>query len=327
MRNIIWYLSTAAGAAVLGFMGCTVEQTTPPAGATAASSGASSSKSVSVGVSGVSGVGGSAGVDCSMETLPAPPDCDACAHTNCCTEISDCAGDDVCSSCVGTLTGDCFTDAPFIALESCVTQDCPAECTPPNQCNPITNEGCGTTGDACDVGVFLGLPYFTCFVPPNDAVVCGACNDNNPNGPFCSGGSTCFENEATCSRYCCDDGDCGTGTCDMSQFQGLGVGTCITGSAASATPKSACDAPATSPSKGSCVTFTPVTGAGGGGGAQGVGGSGAGGSGGSKAGPGGGGEGGSGGSKLGTGGSSGKGGAGGTGSGGSKAGTGGKGGA
>ena len=56
-----------------------------------------------------------------------------------------------------------------------------------------------------------------------------------------------------CTRYCCDDGDCGGGgaKCDkMNQTDGVGV--CLGGTDAGVDP--ACSAPATAPSNGSCYT-------------------------------------------------------------------------
>ena len=63
---------------------------------------------------------------------------------------------------------------------------------------------------------------FVCFDPPNTEDLCAACN--NMNGPFCLPGNTCANN--VCARYCCDDSECGSGTCDKSFFGGVGLGVC-----------------------------------------------------------------------------------------------------
>jgi hypothetical protein len=114
-------------------------------------------------------------------------------------------------------------------------------------CNPVTNAPC-TTGQACDAS---NQGTFECFDPPNDAKLCGACD--NSAGPFCGGGMGCAQKK--CAKYCCDDGDCGTGgKCTKSDqngpfWPGVDVGICL-----DANMMSACMAPAMSPSMGKCVT-------------------------------------------------------------------------
>ncbi len=114
-------------------------------------------------------------------------------------------------------------------------------------CNPVTNAPCAT-GEACDAS---NMGTFECFPPPNDGKLCGACD--NSKGPFCGGGLGCAQKK--CAKYCCDDGDCGTGgKCTKSDangpfWPGVNVGICL-----DATMAAACMAPAMSPSKGSCVT-------------------------------------------------------------------------
>lgn len=122
------------------------------------------------------------------------------------------------------------------------------------ECNPITNEPCNTAaGEACDIsnsmdGAFLG---FVCYPAPNEKALCEACDGGN--GPWCQGTMTCAGSK--CARFCCDDGDCGTGTCVKDDgmggeaFPGLGaIGLCL-----DAMQAPACDAPAAAPSNGSCV--------------------------------------------------------------------------
>ena len=58
-----------------------------------------------------------------------------------------------------------------------------------------------------------GQGGYICFSGPNDAGLCEPCDsESNP----CAGGSACVTGE--CVRYCCEDGDCGTGTCDTTTY-------------------------------------------------------------------------------------------------------------
>lgn len=115
-------------------------------------------------------------------------------------------------------------------------------------CNPVTNEPCAA-GEACDAS---NNDTFQCFPPPNDANVCGMCD--NMNGPFCKGGHGCAAKNG-CAKYCCDDGDCGTGTCvktngeNQPLWPGVDVGVCL-----DAMGNAACDAPGVPPSNGACIT-------------------------------------------------------------------------
>lgn len=111
------------------------------------------------------------------------------------------------------------------------------------ECNPVTNDGCDSAaGEACDATA----DGFVCFPAPNDVALCGECS--NSAGPFCEAGSTCVGAEGTqCVKYCCDDGDCGSGVCDTGG--GL-VGVCVV---AAGGTEPACDAPAVAPSNGSCL--------------------------------------------------------------------------
>jgi hypothetical protein len=111
--------------------------------------------------------------------------------------------------------------------------------------------GCTGMGEACDLN---SSGVFACFPPPNDAAMCAACS--NANGPFCAPGFHCNEdaNGGKCAHYCCTDGDCGTGTCDMTSLMlPNGVGICLgkaTGDAGASL--ASCDSPTTPPSGGSC---------------------------------------------------------------------------
>ena len=115
-------------------------------------------------------------------------------------------------------------------------------------CNPVTNTGCAT-GEACDAEK---AGTFECFAPPNDTPVCKPCD--NMAGPFCQGGYACGAANG-CAKYCCDDGDCGSGTCMKTNangdalWPGVSVGLCLDGAG-----NAACDVPAVAPSMGACIT-------------------------------------------------------------------------
>ncbi|MEO7329399.1 MAG: hypothetical protein ABI193_12520 [Minicystis sp.] len=195
------------------------------------------------------GVGGGA-MDCTG--LSNGSDCGLCVEEKACPEFFACTNDTDCNDCLmGAGTG-CDMNDLLTALNDAITANCDMECTAKSACNPVTNEGCTGAGEACDLN---GSGVFVCFGPPNDALVCAACS--NQNGPFCAPGMHCNEdaNGGQCTHYCCNDGDCGTGTCDMASLMlPNGVGVCVGMGDAGATLAS-CDAPAVSPSMGTC--FTP----------------------------------------------------------------------
>ncbi len=132
-------------------------------------------------------------------------------------------------------------------------------------CNPVTNAGCNS-GKACDVhfdmvsGKYLG---FGCFPPGvGDGVKpCDACEPHQ--NKYCAVGMTCdslfFPKVGKCTHYCCNNLDCGGGGfCGKTTDKGdlfpdaPGLGLCVDNTAMAAT----CNSPATSPSKGTCVTVT-----------------------------------------------------------------------
>jgi hypothetical protein len=159
---------------------------------------------------------------------------------------------------------------------------------PAISCNPVTNAGCtmavglggagGSEPQACDYTQDMNtgaINGFTCYFPPNDAKLCDACDPTEASPPYCTGGTTCYPTNASgttgqCAKYCCSDADCGSGTCMTTGSMGAlfppatMLGLCVagtsdggTGGAASdggASGPFACDAPAVSPSNGSCVT-------------------------------------------------------------------------
>lgn len=69
-------------------------------------------------------------------------------------------------------------------------------------CDPLIPDSCGA-GSACDIGGG-GLQ---CYAPPNPQMLGQACSDSNT----CQHGLTCVND--VCREYCCDNGDCSSGTC------------------------------------------------------------------------------------------------------------------
>jgi hypothetical protein len=117
---------------------------------------------------------------------------------------------------------------------------------------------------------------YQCFSPPpaNSVAVCGSC-DNMATS--CAPGETCFSTSQTsghCARYCCTNADCGTGVCDLTlTIAPNGGGLCTAGPTDAGTADAAAtDAaapafqctgiPATPPSTGTCITWSPATDAG-----------------------------------------------------------------
>jgi hypothetical protein len=177
-------------------------------------------------------------------------DFEACACGTC---ISDC-GSTVCQGttpnqpCIDCLAMSC--DAEQQACEA----DLPA---PFIQCNPVTAEPCNLN-ERCDIVTLAGQPIgFQCFIAENNAATCDECLYMFGSQSYCEAGNTCVDaagqltNGGTCGRYCCDDGDCGTGTCQKGQFSAApDLGICV------GMMGPACDAPVEAPSMGSCVTIT-----------------------------------------------------------------------
>ena len=120
---------------------------------------------------------------------------------------------------------ECAAPAGPAATGACVTEGGAIAC------NPVTNSPCDTAGgEACDDNG----SGFQCFPPPNDVALCGACSA--ASGPWCMAGSTCVGNTGTqCAKYCCDDTDCGPGTCFKNDGTNdvfpaaVGLGVCVEG--------------------------------------------------------------------------------------------------
>lgn len=194
--------------------------------------------------------------------------CDTCAQASCCQEASDCKANGTCYNvCLGgywPLDKSCTTEAVKQVtdkLTTCLATSCSPGCDPIDNCDPILATGCGPS-TSCE----LFVPgVFGCLAPlgPGLAKVCETCNLFLD--PICGPGMHCFPvapGTSQCARYCCDDADCGTGKCVVDQTVAFGapllhktkVGICLTADGASP----ACDAPAISPSKGSCSAATPT---------------------------------------------------------------------
>lgn len=197
-------------------------------------------------------------------------ECGVCVDTQCCSELDSCFADVGCLECaVGVKTEGC--DEPGIAallgsLLTCTVDACQAACSPVTvppadpldppapECNPVTNARCGVD-EVCDFDFFSG--GFTCFPPGTDAAICQSCNVIS--GPFCGPGLACNVTDAataggTCARSCCEDADCGSGTCEFvgsMPANDWGVGLCV--DASTPVMASVCDAPAVSPSAGACA--------------------------------------------------------------------------
>jgi hypothetical protein len=95
------------------------------------------------------------------------------------------------------------------------------------ECNPVTNAPCNTdAGEACDRTEIGGTH---CFAPPpsNSAALCAVCDDTN--GPACMPTATCVPTSGglNCARFCCVDGDCGSGHCDTVTLALPNFGVCV----------------------------------------------------------------------------------------------------
>ena len=132
------------------------------------------------------------------------------------------AGDD---SAAPTFDPLCTAPAQAASNGACITIDGTAF-----QCNPVTSTGCedAGVGATCDLGDDgKGGSAFVCFPPPNDVALCGDCD--NSNGPFCKPTMHCAPTASGfgCARFCCDDGDCTGGKCDLSILGGQAPGICV----------------------------------------------------------------------------------------------------
>jgi len=133
-------------------------------------------------------------------------------------------------------------------------------------CDPFTGAPCQLTmGESCDFDLD-GLPH--CFPPPSGAKLCDPCGVDPGDGgvaDYCGVGLTCLDSNK-CAAFCCDDGDCGKGTCDKTYLGDPAVGVCVdaapspdggVGDAGPIAYQPACDAPAVPPSMGACFKTKP----------------------------------------------------------------------
>ena len=164
------------------------------------------------------GAGGSPGAENTAELCADGLDNDGdglidCEDSGCCASVE----------CDTQPTSYCVINAAKLA-------DCNPPANSPSQgscivlseqvmCNAVTNAPC-MADEACDRA---GAGALACYSPPNDAVSCGACDNNT--GPFCGGGFTC--RNKVCVKFCCEDGDCSAGAlCDHSISTQIG-GVCL----------------------------------------------------------------------------------------------------
>ena len=189
--------------------------------------------------------------------------CFSCVETACCGELAACVEDLQAGGCADCVAGDrtACQNPSWQALFQCGDAKCSAQCeqlqasdptcdaptTPPSdgscappmltsnfQCNPFTNEGCNeAAGEVCD----YNAGQFTCFPGPNDNALCEPCGGEDG---FCGSGLSCIQSvtidpdgvniRGGCARYCCDDGDCGSGTCgETVTVDGQTIGLCTGG--------------------------------------------------------------------------------------------------
>jgi hypothetical protein len=229
-----WFLVSTLAAAAIPFAACSNAASTTGTGAATSVHSTSSA--------------GTGGADC-MGIFQSGT-CESCLVTSCCAQLSAC-NDDTTMSCVGCFGGDTtggLCAAPqtaklLSALQQCQAASCAVACPPPlvpacdapatspsggscftpaaGGCNPVSSAGCDG-GAACDTS----MSGFECYAapPPNTAALCAACSSGD--GPECLPGSTCIGN--VCVKFCCDDGDCGSGSCDKSgTTSDPGVGLCL----------------------------------------------------------------------------------------------------
>ncbi|MCA9619605.1 MAG: hypothetical protein KC731_11285, partial [Myxococcales bacterium] len=167
----------------------------------------------------------------------------------------------------------CSGIAPSGACDTCIQDMCLTQFTACRadkllrvKCNPITTEGCIPQNARCDRLRFSDLPAngFECHLGV-DNDVCEGCQYTMQQGG-CKRGTSCLDSVGeltdemgTCGKYCCDDNDCGTGTCVKGLFL-ADIGICYqaggAGGGGGSTPSNMLECMPTEPppSMGSCVT-------------------------------------------------------------------------
>ncbi len=108
---------------------------------------------------------------------------------------------------------ECNVDAP-LGTGACITVGSAGF-----GCNPITNEGCNAgAGEACDL---TANGNFECVNGAHNLGACAPCSTGQ-----CQAGMTC-EITPSCTKFCCDDTDCGQGICAR-PVNATGPGVCVT---------------------------------------------------------------------------------------------------
>jgi hypothetical protein len=216
----------------------------------AAGTGGAAGAAGAGGAAGAAGAGGAAGTGGAAGAAGAggAPSCQGalienfcglCLENNCCAETDACLADADCSACLDGDDTKC--KGPVLtAFDACATASCDKPCTPvadcgatpvkPSNaacgaaytCNPIGGVNAGGAAKECAAGSACDYDgaAFGCYPPPNTIALCGACNNQST---FCADGLTCVGGQ--CTRFCCDDGDCGAnGLCDAPPGD---VGNCV----------------------------------------------------------------------------------------------------
>ena len=111
----------------------------------------------------------------------------------------------------GGATGGSGGGGPYVCIADPASAPSGGSCVSTSlvgySCNPVTNGGCDVSqGQACD----YYNNQFQCLGGSNVTPACAACD--NTNGPFCMPAFTCANGRNQCTRYCCNDSDCGAGT-------------------------------------------------------------------------------------------------------------------
>ena len=237
--------SGGSGTTTGGAGGTTTTTTTTTSTSTGGTGGSTTTTSSSSSSSSSSSTGTGGAPACADEV--GNDTCGDCLVGACCSQVEACSADTDCVDCFSGASdpSTCSGNQAYADIEDCQTMNCNVSCGGIVACNPVTSAECTGSGDACDVT----SNAYTC-LPADGVALCGDCDENA--GPFCGPTMTCLPT-GKCARFCCDDGDCGTGVCDMSMLPG-GVGVCVTQTDDAGTPDAACDAPATAPSGGKCYT-------------------------------------------------------------------------
>ena len=173
-------------------------------------------------------------------------------------------------TCQGICTTECASmctgATPTQACLDCVDMECPAawagcqdDIQPQIKCNPVSGEPCNLNQQVCDRTIIGDIVVgFRCELRNNNAGLCDQCNYNFGSDTYCQQGMTCGDGlggittVGSCGKYCCDDIDCGTGTCQKGVFDAVEpqLGICET-----TVMGPGCDAPDPTPSNGVCVSF------------------------------------------------------------------------